>query len=337
MADGIKRSRTPSKKVFPDQGAKLVYLIDVRGDRRPQSPNNPNVALGDRVTRKGADHPSPILRSLRDFAEALNVTSSTVTRWKNDEVRMPLYAVSEICRICDADEEAFKEIGIGAFKDLCRARAQPARHLGDWRATLRHETLGNGRILLRDPLGASADTPRYASMMAGHHADIPRVHAGAAFWMEFSSPPARNGGPLWAGWHVMLFNHDVKLQGFKCMLPTYGRHAAFATVAFPAKGRLLLPRGPVLAHPSDERGEFEMVLIASKEPVPEPIVDALSAEAAQGPAIEEILRLLAEWLDQRLPRSTAGVAKAPYRVVAAESTKTGHLSNEMQYDRKVDS
>lgn len=307
--------------VFPDQGRKLDYLLNEWGDPRTPSPRNRLLALSELVTRSGAYRTFDLIRSQAKLAEALGVNESAVSRWAGEKQRIPLKHLAELCHIFAVDETAFKELDLAAFREACRAAA-PARAKADWRAILRRPTTGLGRIMLRDPAG-SVGKARYAGIPAEDAAKdpLPEVPAGSPFWMEFASPLGANGKTqLWAGWHALLFNHDLGQQGFRCLLPAYRQHSAFAVDTFPARGPLELPRKPILTHPATDAGDFEMVLAVSQEAFPDAIAEPLANINAYGLAIEDTLRQLAEWINPRIAQARAAVARAPYRVIESLET-----------------
>lgn len=306
---------TEKSEMIPDQGKKIRYLVKTRGDQRSAA-NNKRLALGETVTRNGAFYPSPIVTNQAQLAEALAVNGSTVTRWVKEELSIPGPCVKEICRIFKIDEHVFREQDLEALKKFCSTGA--VRFPLDWRGTFLGKIDVRGSIMLSDPFSGQIDRTRYAGI-AEDGKDEPamtEVPAGAPFWMDFVSPHGRDGKPLWAGWPMLLFNHDVRVHGFKCFLPAYRTHDAFKLETFPAKGSLILPRKPVLKHPVEDVGEFEMILIVSQETFSSDITDLLSDKTAHGALLDAALQRLADWIGDRVRRGAADMGKACYRVVA---------------------
>ncbi|MBY6240052.1 helix-turn-helix domain-containing protein [Methylosinus sp. Sm6] len=304
----------PHSGIIPDQGKKLTYLITVRGDQRPVARDKQH-ALGDIVNRDGLSYPSPVVTNQARLAEALGLDATAVTRWVKEQLRIPVPHIKEICRIFQIDEQVFRERDFDALRQYCAGSS--LRSPTDWRDTFLGKIDVRGSIMLTDPFSGQIGRTRYAGIGEDDTDELPatEVPAGAPFWMDFVSPRGRDGKPLWADWPMLLFNHDVRIHGFKCFLPAYREHEAFRQEVFPAKGALVLPRRPVLKHPVEDAGEFEMILIVAQDRFPDDVTGRLSDKRAHGAAIEDALRILSEWIGDRMKRGTADMGKARYRVV----------------------
>jgi DNA-binding transcriptional regulator YdaS (Cro superfamily) len=292
------------RPVFPDQKKKIDYLVWIRQDRRPRDPTRRGYALGER---------SRIVSNQATLAAALGVSESDISRWKGGVKTISPAQLAEICRIFAIDSDAFQTLPYEEFCKHCE-RVGVRSVTSDWRSLVRGASEDHARILLRHP--RDSWRLRYAELVAepGMSQPVPKVTVETPFWIELSSPNGPNGRPLWAAWHLLLFNHEVRTQMFKCLLPAYEKHSAFGEAIFPSAAVFVLPREPRLWHRRGDLGRYEMVIVAAQERLPERLRNALAREQAQGLAIENLLEQVAEWIQSRAP-NWISMAKAAYDVI----------------------
>lgn len=335
---GPDTDSTASKRVFIDQGRKLRYLIRTRGDRRATRPLPDD---GKRAVRSSGNTAPPRVKNQATLAKALAVDDATVSRWANDQARVPADALAEICRIFEIDELAFRTLRFSAFCAACEApiasEPVPAQPLGlapqVWHRLV-HEALSDHVwIVLSDPYVGSGLDPvssRHARVLPESSAASPIVEVAADkfFWVEVSSPRNPNGSPRWGGWHILLFNRDLERGSFKCLLPRFESHSAFGKVVLPTNSRaVIIPRRPVLNHDRGDFGEFEMIVLAVKDDPPIDIMDALASDGTSGAMLDIALQALGKWVDMTERRATAELAKVRYRLVEKQSVKGNQQIN----------
>lgn len=144
---------------------------------------------------------------------------------------------------------------------------------------------------------------------------LPEILQGVPFWIRLTSPH-RGIRRVWAGWHLLLFNHDEARDTFRALLPREKNEAADWTAIYPDARHLDLPRSAVLRHPATDLGHFAIVAVLTDEPAPRGQVGPLMKETAHGSVIEATLEELTSWIEPRIGMRRAAVARARYRVVA---------------------
>lgn len=314
-------------QVVPDQGRKLLYLIGTHGDRRPRSRKADGLAAGPDEGGSPLDDLSPIVTSPATLAQVLGYADvSSVSRWCTEEAPIPVRRLARICRIFAIQAADFRGTDYATFVDICEGRApstatpaHPAPSAG-WRKLVAAAS-GQLAILTADPWSderqaaarrgldfaiASRDDPDDA---------LPEVLQGIPFWIRLTSPH-RGARRIWAGWHLLLFNHDIARDIFRALLPRETNEAADWSTVYPDTRHLDLPRSAVLRHPASDLGPFAIVAVLTDEAAPRRQLGALMKETAQGPVIEATLDDLAAWIEQRIGMRRAAVARARYRVVA---------------------
>lgn len=323
----------PSIRCFPHQGAKLSYLIDVHGDRRERSRANSTLAKDAADGGHPRDLRSPIVVNQAGLAAFLEVRPEEVSRWCNDKVRFPDRLLGELCRLYDISEGDFRTLSYVSFVATYGDPTTISR-IGEsalsivFRLLLRAAS-GHAEILMAPPTDDAPDDERLARLRYATARDpnavepLPEVAQNAPFWVRLVSPQRSDAALTWAGWHLALLNYDLHRDGFRALLPRETNDPAHWSDRVPATGMLTLPRAHILRHEAPDLGEFGIVAVLTRDPVPPSLLDALGQEQAHGLALEPVLDELTAHLATAVQGGRAAIAVARYRVIPPHEGGSG--------------
>lgn len=312
------------RAIFVDQGEKLRFLIDELGDRRPDHPSDPT-----RV-QANADRPGEPPRWVErvtgqaQLAREVGADAAHVNQWCWDGRRVPDYVVPILRRIYRVDAVSFRTEPFPVFRQRFGDELSLASPISRaWRTLIADSPLRFIRITVERPSCAGSGRAlrprlRYAESRSRTGPEGPRIRQNEPFWIELESPLTRSGLVQWQGWHLLLFNRDYALNGFKCLVPANADPAEFGPALFPADtARLVLPRQPVLRHGERDEGAFELVAVLARAPAPEHLLRQLAGDDAHGLAIEPALDELAQWVAAAVTADAAVTARVRYTVERA--------------------
>lgn len=313
-----------SARCFPDQGAKLYWLISIRADQRARSRSKKGFARQPSDGGHPRDHDSPLVVNQAGLAAFLEASEPTVSRWCRDRVRIPDRHLGELCRLYAIRESDFRTCAFVTFVALygdvrtVTLPDTPALAIA-WRLLLRAAS-GHIEILSSLPpedASEAAHINRLRFATASSHADIPvpAIVQGKPFWLRLASPQRADAELAWAGWHLALFNHDIGRDAFRALLPRETNDPAHWSPLVPVTGFLTLPRAEILRHEAPDLGEFGIVAVLTREPLPALILDTLAQERAHGLTLEPALEELASHLATSVRDGDAALAETRYVVV----------------------
>jgi hypothetical protein len=148
---------------------------------------------------------------------------------------------------------------------------------------------------------------------------LPEIAQGAAFWIRLVSPQRPDASLAWAGWHLVLLNHHLGLDGFRALLPRQANDPADWEPSLPVSGMLTLPRDAILRHEAPDLGVFGMVAVLTRDLLPSELLGALGQESAYGLALEPVLDELTAHVAPAMQRGRAALAMTRYQVVPPDS------------------
>ena len=315
-----------SVRCFPNQGAKLGFLIYERGDQRERSEANPTRIRDAASGGHPRDVDGSVVFNQADLASFLRVSEAVLSRWCNDNARFPDHHLPELSRLYALRESDFRTLShltfVSIYGDATTGSQIGASALSIiWRMLLRTAS-GHAEILLAPP---ADDVPherpiarlRYATARDPHAAEpLPEIVRGASFWIRLVSPQQPDASLTWAGWHLALLNYDLGHDGFRALLPRETNHPAHWADRLPATGLLTLPRAAILRHEPPDLGEYAIVAVLTRDPLPPALLDTLSQERMYGLALEPTLDALTAHLVTAVRDGRAAITAARYRVVS---------------------
>ncbi|MCW5702323.1 MAG: hypothetical protein KIT82_07045 [Bradyrhizobium sp.] len=259
------------------------------------------------------------------LASAIGSNAQALSHAKAGRRHLQEYSITRLCELFGLDQASFVSSSFEAFRQEVEASAGDAKGLAAWHALVRDAPGEACSIVLDDPYpqtsAAGFARVRYADPGSDHARlhELTRVPLGAPFWFIAHSPPDRSGKAAWAGWRILLFNHELRSGGFSCLVPRFGTAFGFAEPTFPSGNfPLRFPRFSNLRHRNvRDLGQFEIVLVAAAGGVPAGIEKRFADEGAQDAVIAPTLTDLASWLHARIEGGSAAIAKAAYQVVPA--------------------
>jgi len=245
-----------------------------------------------------------VLHLRKDIADALGINPSLLSRWSRQNRIPKMDVVIKLAELFGI-EHAWLARPFEEFRQLCEGD----HRLHTWRELMQlaqEEHAGQIEEVEREDAGElqmlhARPSDTFAAMA------VQRVRVNATIRVQFSLPLSERSAPRWSGWHTVVLSQDP--TGYFCLLPRYAGRHGFPPARLRHEARLALPLLTV-----DTPGLCSIILIASKDPLPEDLLRLLSWDD-DGEAWRPAIMRMGGYFTPLVLSGRAGVLRLRYQAI----------------------